>query len=136
MLIEERCLGGLLGLLVGDALGSFFEGHEANWIRADFPTPQALIHRLPAGLGVAAVEPRDGDHSPAPAPTARSSDWTSALTFSCFIFIEALLTTRRELTAQISSTGSSPFARRVLPVSTRSTIRSASPTSGASSMEP
>jgi poly(ADP-ribose) glycohydrolase ARH3 len=72
MLMEDRFSGGLLGLLVGDALGSFFEGQSSQWIRADFPTPQSLIHRLPAGpwrytddtemaIGVAESLAKDGE---------------------------------------------------------------------------
>ncbi|MNJ81787.1 hypothetical protein D3C77_807740 [compost metagenome] len=55
---------------------------------------------------------------------------------ACCIFIDALLTISRELIVAISSWGSRPLARKVLPVSTTSMILSASPTRGASSMEP
>ena len=60
----------------------------------------------------------------APSPSGASSS------------MDALLTTRRELMSAMCSSGTRPFALRVLPVSTRSTMRSASPTSGASSIEP
>src|SRR5439155_3087 len=43
---------------------------------------------------------------------------------------------RRADTGMISSTGTRPLARKVLPVETRSTIASARPTSGASSIDP
>jgi hypothetical protein len=49
---------------------------------------------------------------------------------------EAWLTTRRELIGAISSTATRLFAFSVPPVLTRSTMASASPTSGASSIEP
>jgi hypothetical protein len=49
---------------------------------------------------------------------------------------EAWFTMSRAEIGAISSTGFSPFAFSVLPVLTRSTIASASPTSGASSIEP
>jgi hypothetical protein len=51
-------------------------------------------------------------------------------------FIAALFTTRRELISAMVSMGSRPLARSVLPVSTMSTIRSASPSTGASSIAP
>ncbi|MNU07657.1 hypothetical protein D3C72_2533500 [compost metagenome] len=60
------------------------------------------------------------------------SSWMRA----CCIFIEALLTISRELMWAISSWASRPLARNVLPVSTTSMILSASPTSGANSIEP
>ena len=53
-----------------------------------------------------------------------------------FSFIDAGFTMRRLVTAMISSTTLSLLARSVLPVSTRSTMASARPTSGASSIEP
>ena len=40
------------------------------------------------------------------------------------LFMDALFTTRRELIGAIRSIGTRPLARRVLPVSTRSTMRS------------
>src|SRR5258706_9051081 len=52
------------------------------------------------------------------------------------VFRAAWLTTRRADTGMISSTGTSLLARSVLPLDTRSTIASASPSSGASSIEP
>src|SRR5690606_23784956 len=55
---------------------------------------------------------------------------------SRLVFSEAWLTTRRELIDMISSTSSRSFARSVAPEDTRSTIASARPTSGASSIEP
>src|SRR5690606_15487042 len=55
---------------------------------------------------------------------------------SCLSFSEAWLTTRRELMSRMCSTSTSPLARSVPPVDTRSTMASASPTSGASSIEP
>src|SRR6185436_13179230 len=48
----------------------------------------------------------------------------------------AWFTTRRADTGMISSTATSLLARSVLPLDTRSTIASASPSSGASSIEP
>src|SRR3569623_1877786 len=61
---------------------------------------------------------------------------TKALTRASFFFIEALVTMSCELTSAMCSSGASPFALSVLPVSTRSTMRSASPTLSASSIEP
>src|SRR5690606_20222408 len=55
---------------------------------------------------------------------------------ACRVFMLARLTIRRLEMWQISSVGSSPSARRVLPVSTISTMRSARPTNGASSIAP
>src|SRR3972149_3007450 len=61
-----------------------------------------------------------------------SSGWIR----SCFIFMAALLTMTRELISAMVSSGTRPFAFKVVPVSIKSTIRSASPRTGASSMEP
>ena len=55
---------------------------------------------------------------------------------ACFIFMEALLAIKRELMAHTSSTSTKPLAASVPPVSTTSTMQSARPTTGASSMEP
>ena len=40
---EERFVGCLIGLAVGDALGSHFEGQSPDWIRQRFPTPESLL---------------------------------------------------------------------------------------------
>ena len=52
------------------------------------------------------------------------------------VFMEARLTITRVLISQIRSRSSSPLARRVLPVSTMSTIQSARPNMGAISIAP
>src|SRR5690554_4781784 len=54
----------------------------------------------------------------------------------CFIFMEARLTTSLVLMWSISSRASRPLAFKVLPVSTISTISSASPRIGANSIAP
>ena len=55
---------------------------------------------------------------------------------SRFSFSAAWLTTRRAEICMICSTSTRWLARSVLPVETRSTIASARPVSGASSIEP
>ncbi len=52
------------------------------------------------------------------------------------VFSAAWFTTRRADTGMISSTATRSFAFSVLPVATRSTMASARPVSGASSIEP
>ena len=59
-----------------------------------------------------------------------------ALIRSFSIFMLTWFTTIRADSGQISSKTCSPFSRSVAPVSTISTITSASPTIGASSIEP
>jgi poly(ADP-ribose) glycohydrolase ARH3 len=41
--LEERFVGCLLGLAVGDAVGGLFEGQSPDWIARRFPTPAALL---------------------------------------------------------------------------------------------
>src|SRR5690606_15951374 len=55
---------------------------------------------------------------------------------SCLSLSAAWLTTRRELISMMRSTSTRLLALRVLPVETRSTMASARPVSGASSMLP
>jgi hypothetical protein len=55
---------------------------------------------------------------------------------ACLSLSAAWLTTRRELMSMMRSTSTRWLALRVLPVDTRSTMASASPVSGASSMLP
>jgi len=45
--VEERFVGCLLGLAVGDALGACFEGQTADYIARRYPTPQALLDEPP-----------------------------------------------------------------------------------------
>ncbi len=47
--LEDRFIGCLLGLAVGDALGANFEGQSAESIRKRFPTVRHLIQNPPAG---------------------------------------------------------------------------------------
>src|SRR5689334_2351076 len=44
---EQRFVGCLLGLAVGDALGSHFEGQPPDWIRTRYPSPKSLAESLP-----------------------------------------------------------------------------------------
>lgn len=44
---QDRFVGCLLGLAVGDALGSHFEGQSPDWIRNRYPTPESLIDNPP-----------------------------------------------------------------------------------------
>ena len=60
----------------------------------------------------------------------------SPVTAACSVFIEARFTIRRAVDRVISATSTRPFALSVSPDWTRSTMRSASPTRGASSIEP
>src|SRR5262249_1745083 len=60
----------------------------------------------------------------------------SSVTTAYFSFRLALLTTTRAVDCAMHSTSMRPCAFSVLPVSTRSTIRSARPTKGANSIEP
>jgi poly(ADP-ribose) glycohydrolase ARH3 len=41
--LEDRFVGSLLGLAVGDALGGCFEGQSPDYITGRFPTPEALL---------------------------------------------------------------------------------------------
>ncbi len=45
--LQQRYAGCLLGLAVGDALGSHFEGMSSDWIQNRYPTPQSLIENPP-----------------------------------------------------------------------------------------
>jgi poly(ADP-ribose) glycohydrolase ARH3 len=45
--LEDRFVGCLLGLAVGDALGGCFEGQTADYIAGRFPTPAALLAQPP-----------------------------------------------------------------------------------------
>ena len=71
-----------------------------------------------------------------PAPTAFASASMIARIGSRLSFSAAWLTTRRAEISMISSTSTRRFAFSVLPDETRSTIASARPVSGASSIEP
>src|SRR5690606_7416414 len=73
---------------------------------------------------------------PAGAETAREKASISGWIIARLTFSAAWLTTRRELTGAISSTATRLLAFSVPPVLTRSTMASARPTSGASSIDP
>lgn len=71
-LLKDRFAGCLLGLAVGDALGSHFEGQSADWIGRRYPTPEALIANPPEApwhytddtqmaIGVAEALVKDGE---------------------------------------------------------------------------
>lgn len=45
--LAERIRGSLLGLAIGDALGARFEGASAREMRRRYPTPAAMLERLP-----------------------------------------------------------------------------------------
>src|SRR5260370_18015144 len=45
--LEDRFVGCLLGLAVGDALGACFEGQTADYIQRRYPTPEALLTQPP-----------------------------------------------------------------------------------------
>jgi poly(ADP-ribose) glycohydrolase ARH3 len=47
--LEDRFIGCLLGLAVGDALGANFEGQSAESVTARYPTARHLIQNPPAG---------------------------------------------------------------------------------------
>ena len=47
--LEDRFIGCLLGLAVGDALGANFEGQSGDSITARYPTARDLIQNPPAG---------------------------------------------------------------------------------------
>jgi poly(ADP-ribose) glycohydrolase ARH3 len=47
--LEDRFIGCLLGLAVGDALGANFEGQSAESVTARYPTVRHLIQNPPAG---------------------------------------------------------------------------------------
>src|SRR5690606_31351142 len=97
-------------------------------------------------IGGSTVEPcgqpdGHGDASPSPAASAerraaRASASSSGSSLAARVFSAAWLTMSRAEIGMISSTSTSWFARSVPPVLTRSTIASARPTSGASSIEP
>src|SRR5262249_52398845 len=72
----------------------------------------------------------------AAAPTAASSLAISGASSARLSLSAALFTISRDEIATISSTSTRRFARSVPPLETRSTIASARPASGASSIEP
>ena len=47
--LEDRFVGSLLGLAVGDALGGCFEGQSSAWIVSQYHTRAELIASPPAG---------------------------------------------------------------------------------------
>src|SRR6266478_3741622 len=102
------------------------------------------IEQRRVALGGRAVEhPRharraEGGRVQPPDRLAASSriDPMRALTRAWAVLSEARFTMRRAVDVMISATSTRPLARSVSPDWTRSTMRSASPTSGASSMEP
>ena len=51
---DERIRGGVLGLVIGDALGAPFEGQTGEWIGRRYPHPQALLTN-PPGDGLASL---------------------------------------------------------------------------------
>lgn len=70
--LKDRFAGCLLGLAVGDALGSHFEKQSADWIRRRYHVPEALIAIPPAApwqytddtqmaIGVAETLVKDGE---------------------------------------------------------------------------
>src|SRR3954468_21688536 len=69
-------------------------------------------------------------------PAALANASMSGCSAARLVLSAAWLTMRRAETGVISSTGTRSFALRVCPVETRSTMASASPTSGASSIDP
>src|SRR3954467_8692807 len=69
-------------------------------------------------------------------PAALANASMSGCSAARLVLSAAWLTIRRAETGVISSTGTKSFALRVFPVDTRSTMASASPTSGASSIDP
>ena len=46
-MLKDRFIGSMLGLAVGDALGSHFEGQATDWLRERFPTAETLVDRPP-----------------------------------------------------------------------------------------
>src|SRR6185437_6103343 len=80
--------------------------------------------------------PGPGSPAGADRPATSRSAAINRLTWAWAVLRDARLTTRRAVEVRISATSTSPLARRVSPDCTRSTMRSARPTSGASSMEP
>src|ERR1700682_205162 len=91
-------------------------------------------HRSQALLGVLAVLGASAVPGALRALRARAS--STGCTASRLSLSAAGLTIRRALIAMISSTATRPLALSVLPLLTRSTMASASPTSGASSIDP
>lgn len=70
--LEDRFVGCVLGVLVGDALGGFFEGFPADMIAERYPTRQDLLSDLPEApwhytddtqmtIGVAEALVQDGE---------------------------------------------------------------------------
>src|SRR4029077_2911511 len=96
--------------------------------------PLELAHH---GIGADGAGVEDADrHFTARAPVSARSSWISVVTAPYSVFIEARFTISRAVERMISSTSTSRLASSVLPDCTRSTMRSANPTSGASSIEP
>src|SRR5690606_20340236 len=126
------------GGIAGRTHGSQYAGHrlvDAGIVSA-LESEQRIERRQK--LRLARIEPPDPNvtrgftiHRTAPAKASRTG-WMRVR----FSLSEAWLTIRRELMGMISSTSTRLFAFRVPPLETRSTIASASPTSGASSIEP
>ena len=70
--LVDKFVGSMLGLAVGDALGSYFEGQSPDWIGARYPTPDALVKHPPEApwsytddaqmaIGVAEALIKDGE---------------------------------------------------------------------------
>src|SRR5690606_13190893 len=111
--------------------------HDAG-ILLRLPRQQPGKPRLEAGLGrIQAVDGRGAArHGVASWAAARSNAAISGAIAACRILSAAWFTIRRAEIGMISSTSTRLFARSVPPVETTSTMASASPTSGASSIEP
>src|SRR5205823_4490976 len=98
------------------------------------PVQHALELGFEVGRACREAPDVDGRHAATPMADANASikpRIASRLSLSA-----AWLTTSREEICMISSTSTRLFAFKVLPVATRSTIASARPVSGASSIEP
>ena len=122
-------------------------GHDLGHARLDgrVGLGRPVQHAREGGLEVRlpGVQARDAHRGGGAVPahealplTAASSASTSARIGSRLSLSAAWLTTRRADTSRICSTSTSWLARSVPPVDTRSTIASARPVSGASSIEP
>ena len=98
-------------------------------------TPAAAAE-LRLEIGAAGIEQIKLQHPPLPVLPRRRTRPAWAGSASRLSLSAAWFTTRRALIGMISSTATRWFALSVLPVLTRSTMASASPTSGASSIEP
>ena len=108
---------------LGSAIQSLDHAVDAHRARVEAP-------HHGAGRETAAPMPGLGDD------TAWRTASIRVFTRACAVFSEARLTMSLAVELMICATSTRPFARSVSPDWTRSTIRSASPTSGASSMEP